>query len=85
MAGDPAGLAGVVADEHDRAAGRDEGGGSVLDRAGAAGVQGRGGLIQEQHLGAGCQRAGQAQPLGLAAGQPGRAAVQHRGGQADPF
>ena len=39
-------------------------------------IQGRGGLVEQQHLGLDGQRAGDAQTLLLAAGQPDRAIAQ---------
>ena len=55
-----------------------------LDDFGRFGVDGGGGFVQQQHLWAGHQRAGQAHPLRLAAGQGEHVAVQPRTGQRHP-
>src|ERR1700742_2535975 len=65
---DPGGLLHVVGDDDDRVPGLDLFH-QVLDRAGGDGVERRAGLVHQHHVRLDGQRAGDAQPLGLATRQ----------------
>ena len=66
--GDPLGLLHVVGDDDDGDLVGDRPDG-LLDPTGRGGVEGRAGLVHEQHVGAYGERAGDAEPLLLAAGE----------------
>ena len=73
--GDPVGLLEVVRDDHDREA-LAQLADQLLDRRRRARVERRARLVEQQHLGPRGQRARDAQPLLLAAGQPQRRPVE---------
>ncbi len=75
VVGDPVGLLQVVGDDHDGdvvAQLHDQ----VLDHRGRLRVERRAGLVEQQHLGLGGERAGDAEPLLLAAGELQRRVVE---------
>ena len=72
---DPGGLLHVVGDDHDRVVAL-ELVDQVLDRRGRDRVERRAGLVHQQHLRLDRDRAGDAQPLLLAAGEAGAGLVQ---------
>ena len=63
----------------------DEVDGQVLDGPTGVGVERRGGLVHEQHLGLGQQRPGDAGPLRLASRQVVAGAIEERAVQHDPL
>src|SRR3954468_16228560 len=73
--GDAGGLLHVVSDDDDREAAF-EAVHQLLDRAGGDRVEGRGGLVEEQHVGLDRDRTGDAESLLLAAGKPEGAVLE---------
>ncbi len=82
--GDAVGLGEVVGDPQDRHAVVGQRPTERLEALGRRGVERRGGLVHQQHLGLGDERAGQARPLGLATGERVGVAVDERRRQPGP-